>query len=215
MREVEFANGEYYHIFNRGVEKRKIFLDDFDIQRFFKSMAEFNSVEPIGSIYENSFNKKDETSQLGHRVSKLRLIELIAYSLNPNHYHLILKQIKEKGIEKYMHRLGMGYAKYFNNKYKRSGSLFQGKFKAVLIENNEQLLYTNAYVNLNFKVHSYDKKVDLFKTSWNEYVGENNENFCKKDIILEQFENISDYKNYADDSLNMILENKKRYKELE
>lgn len=134
MREVEFANDEYYHIFNRGVEKRKIFLDDFDIQRFFKSTIEFNSIEPIGSIYENSFNKKNNNGlKLGHRVSKFELVELVAYSLNPNHYHLILKQIKEKGIEKYMHRLGMGYAKYFNNKYKRNDSLFQGKFKAVLI----------------------------------------------------------------------------------
>ncbi|MBU3968967.1 transposase [Patescibacteria group bacterium] len=221
MRKTEFANGEYYHIFNRGVDKRKIFSDKYDLQRFFQSMKEFNTLEPIGSIYENSFNKdKDKNHQLGSSASKL--VEFIAYCLNPNHYHFILKQVSEKGIEKIMHKLGGGFAKYFNQKYKRTGALFQGSFKAVHIDSNEQLLYVSSYVNLNFKVHQLGcgapkLELGLVKSSWGEYVGEDatksKEGFCKKDIILGQFKNKNEYKKYALKSLDLILENKEREKE--
>lgn len=210
MRKAEFADGEYYHIFNRGVDKRKIFSDKYDLQRFFQSMKEFNTVEPIGSIYESSFEK--DKHQLGSPTSKL--VGFVCYCLNLNHYHFILEQIHEKGIEKFMHRLGTGYTKYFNIKHKRSGSLFQGRFKSVHISSNEQLLYVSSYVNLNFKVHQLGSPTSkLEKSSWDEYVGENNENFCKKDIILDQFKNKNEYKKYAFESLELILENKKRKKE--
>ncbi|MEK7652480.1 MAG: transposase [Patescibacteria group bacterium] len=213
MRKTEFADDEYYHIFNRGVDKRKIFSDKYDLQRFFQSMKEFNTVEPIGSIYENSFNKdKDKNHQLG--ASGAKLVEFTAYCLNPNHYHFILKQAHEKGIEKFMQKLGAGYTSYFNIKNKRTGVLFQGSFKSVHIDSNEQLLYASSYVNLNFKVHQLGaRSAKLWKSSWGEYVGENNENFCKKDIILDQFKNKNEYKKYAMESLDLILENKKRKKE--
>ena len=125
MRNISFVNGEFYHIYNRGTDKRNIFSDRDDINRFFQSMKEFNVIEPIGSIYENSF----KSQQLGSRASKLelnkKLVNFICYCLNPNHYHFILEQITEKGIEKLLHRIGTGYTKYFNNKNERSGSLFQ------------------------------------------------------------------------------------------
>lgn len=80
------------------------------------------------------------------------MVKFIAYCINPNHYHFILQQVSEKGIEKFMQRLGMGYAKYFNNRRKRSGTLFQGKFKARHIDSNEYLLHVSSYVNLNYKL---------------------------------------------------------------
>ncbi|MFH1978826.1 MAG: transposase [Patescibacteria group bacterium] len=220
MRKTEFANGEYYHIFNRGVDKRKIFSDKYDLQRFFQSMKEFNTLEPIGSIYENSFEKDKHQLECGAP----KLVEFVAYCLNPNHYHFILKQVSEKGIEKIMHKLGGGFAKYFNQKYKRTGALFQGRFKAVHINSNEQLLYMSSYVNLNFKVHQLGCRapkleLGLVKSSWGEYVGEDatksKEGFCKKDIILGQFKNRNEYKKYALESLELILENKEREKEEE
>src|SRR5437868_10728186 len=131
MRKTSFVTGEFYHVYNRGIDKRNIFSDAKDIARFFQSMQEFNNIETIGSIYENSFS-----SPLGSLASKLRkpnkrLVNFICYCLNPNHYHFLLEQIAEKGIEKFLHRLGTGYTKYFNIKNKRSGSLFQGTFKAI------------------------------------------------------------------------------------
>jgi len=212
MRKISLSNGEYYHIFNRGVDKRKIFLDKDDFNRFFQSIREFNSLDPIGSIYENSFKKS-----LGDRVSKLdkegKLVEFISYCLNPNHYHFILEQVADKGIEKFMHRLGVGYTMFFNRKYNRTGALFQGKFKAVHIDSNEYLLYLSAYVNLNDRVHSLGDRVS--KSSWGEYVGGNDKkeikdknNLCKKDIILDQFKNIDEYKSFAKEALEIIKENK-------
>ena len=208
MRKVNFINGEYYHIFNRGVDKRDIFKDKEDIERFFQSMREFNSINPIGSIYENSFR-----NPLGGSTAKTdKLVDFICYCLNPNHYHFILEQVSDNGIEKFMHRLG-GYTWFFNKKYDRSGSLFQGRYKAIHIDSNEYLLYLSAYTNLNDKVHQLGGgAAKLVKSSWSEYVDDilSNNGFCEKDIILGQFKNIDEYKSFAKEALEIIKENKEK-----
>lgn len=205
MRKTIFANNEYYHIFNRGVDKRNIFMNEQDFIRFFQSIEEFNTLSPIGSIYENSFKKNN---QLGHSVSKCEnLVEFVAYCLNQNHYHFILKQVADRGIEKFMHRLGMGYAKYFNEKNERSGALFQGPYKAIHVSTNEYLLHLSAYVNLNDKVHKLGHRVS--KSSLEEYLGEKSVGgFCNKDIIINQFNNIDQYKKFAESSLEDIIKRK-------
>lgn len=203
MREIKLANNEYYHIFNRGVDKRKIFSDYEDVCRFFQSMEEFNTLEPIGSIFENSLRKK----KYGHSVSKqINLVDFVCYCLNPNHYHFVLKQLVDNGIEKFMHRLGNGYTKYFNHRYERIGSLFQGRYKAVHINSNEYLLHVSAYVNLNDRVHRFGHSVS--KSSWDEYVKNDNNSFCEKGIILRQFRNSSEYREFAESSLIDIQERK-------
>jgi putative transposase len=206
-RNLEFVKGEIYHIFNRGVDKRVIFQDEEDFNRFLECIFLFNSMEPIGSIYENRFNKE---KHLGHGVSKVKLVEFICYCLNPNHFHFVLRQITEKGIEKFMHRL-MGYSKYFNNKYKRSGSLFQGPFKAVHVFSNEQLLHASVYVNLNDQVHKLGHGVS--KSSWGEYSGASKGVICSgKNLVLEQFKNFIEYKKFVENSLEWIKENKEETK---
>lgn len=211
-RKVNFATGEFYHIYNRGVDKRTIFSDDYDMKRFFQSMEEFNVEKAIGSIYENSFLKKDQLGGgLGGEASKL--VNFVCYCLNPNHYHFILEQVLDGGIEKFMQRIGTGYTMYFNNRYKRTGSLFQGVFKASHIDSNEYLLHSSVYVNLNDRVH---KIADgLSKSSWNEYIDKSVSDFCKKDIILGQFKNADEYKIFAESSLEDILRRKEAEKELE
>ena len=204
-RNLIFAEEEIYHIYNRGVDKRTIFHDKFDFERFLTSMKEFNVVDPIGSIYENRFNK--DKNKLGNGVSKL--VEFICYCLNPNHFHFIIKQVSEKGIEKFMHRL-LGYTKYYNHKYKRNGVLFQGPFRAIHIESNEQLLHSSIYVNLNDKIHKLGNGVS--KSSWGEYCGLEKENICNKDIILGQFRDIKEFKEFSMNSLEWIIENKKQAK---
>ncbi len=214
MRKIKFVNDEYYHIYNRGVDKRTIFQDMNDLDRFFLSMNEFNVVDPIGSIYENFLLKeRRKKEKFGNLVPKLpKLVEFVCYNLLPNHYHFVLKQLVEKGIQKFMHKLDLGYTNYFNKKYKRSGSLFQGVFKAIHINFNEYLLHLSAYVNLNHRVHNLEKfggsVTELFKSSWNEYLGLNNENFCQKDVILNQFDTIKSYKKFAEESLGRIKERK-------
>jgi REP element-mobilizing transposase RayT len=210
MRNIDFAVGEHYHIFNRGVDKRDIFSDRYDLERFFESMAAFNSIEPIGSIYENSRNQ----DKFGNSVpKKQKLVNFICYCLNPNHYHFILKPLVENGVAKFMHKLGLGYTNYFNEKYKRSGSLFQGKYKAIHIDSNDYLLHLSAYVNLNNKIHQFGNRVPkLLQSSWKEYsedgTGDNAEDFCKKDIILGQFGDKKEYVEFATEAAIFAKENK-------
>lgn len=202
MRKTQFTNNEHYHILNRGVDKREIFSDYEDLTRFLQSMDEFNTIEPIGSLFENFYRKDKKEKQK-------KLVDFICYCLNLNHYHFILEQITDNGIEKFMHRLGVGYTMFFNKKYDRSGSLFQGGYKAIHINSNEYLLHLSAYVNLNNRVHRLGDSVSKFKSksSWGEY--ENNfDGFCKKDIILGQFKNTLEYKEFAENSLESILERK-------
>jgi|SRR3989344_7596276 len=213
QRKTAFVTGEFYHVYNRGVDKRIIFPSEKDIQRFFLSMLEFNTINSIGSIYEHSFDKSTDTKR-----SK-KLVNFIAYCLNPNHYHFLLEQAAERGVEKFMQRLGTGYTNFFNNKHRRSGVLFQGKFKAVHVDKNEYLLHLSAYVNLNNRVHSLGSLASkLVKTSWEEYGSVNKRKrgeFCKKGIILDQFKNKKEYKKFAESSLKDILERRSKLEDLD
>ena len=203
-RKNEFANGEFYHVYNRGVDKRNVYIDAFDVGRFLDGVVEFNTVNPIGSLYENSFRQRDDLS----REPKDRLVNVIAYCLNPNHFHFILEQREDGGISEFMKRLG-GYSWYFNNKYKRNGSLFQGRFKAKHIDSNEYLLHVSAYVNLNHRVHKLGgptpKSVGS-RSSWPEYIGNENEDICEKQVILEQFRNVGEYEEFALSSIKTTLQ---------
>ncbi|MCD5384512.1 MAG: transposase [Candidatus Pacebacteria bacterium] len=221
-KHLPFTEGEYYHIYNRGVDKRTITEDWKDSERFLQSIVEFNTVKPIGSIYENKFSprvssvKKDK---LGGSTTKYdsKLVEIVAYCLNPNHYHLILTPLVEKGIEKFMQKLGTGFTQYFNEKYNRSGSLFQGKFKSAHLDYNEYLMHVAAYVNLNDKVHQLGgRTAKLVRSSWWEYLGESvtsnggkkRAKICDKDIVLGQFKTSKEYEKSAMESLKFTLENR-------
>lgn len=215
MRKTSFVTGENYHVYNRGVDKRIIFTDEYDIRRFLQSMTEFNAVEPIGSLYENSFNK------LGGETPKSpvgRLVNIIAYCLNPNHFHLMLEQSVDGGISEFMKRLGGGFTNYFNNKYKRNGALFQGVFKDAHIDTNEYLLHVSAYVSLNDRVHQLGgetPKLVKSRSSWNEYTDKGVEGICKKEVILEQFKNKGEYEKFALESLELIIKRKQELKGIE
>jgi len=204
-------NDETYHLFNRGVDKRKIFSNQKDLNRFFKSMLVFNCVEPVGSLYEQSFQK--------NKIKKF-LVQFVAYNLLPNHFHFILKQVVEGGISEFMKRLQGGYTWYFNQKEKRSGSLFQGTFKSKYIDSDGYLLHASVYVNLNDKIPLGGLTAKLTKSSWGEYVNPDlykpDEKICSgKDIVLKQFDSVEDYKKFALFSLEDIRAKKEKYKELE
>lgn len=212
MRKDNLVKGEIYHIYNRGVDKRNIVMDKEDMDRFFQSMIEFNTITPIGSIYENSFIKKN--GQLGRLTSKL--VEIVAYCLNPNHFHLLLKQETDSGISEFMKRLGGGYTKYFNTKYGRSGALFQGTFLSKHIDSNEYLLRVSSYVNLNNQIKGRPSFLSM--ASWREYLEDDAESLCsssQKDLILGQFKGVSEYKRFALEALEDIKFQKNKNKDQE
>lgn len=200
MRNLAFAENEFYHIYNRGVDKRNIFSSQSDLERFIASMEQFNTNEVLGN--------------LGRDVSKdnkNKLVNIIAFSLSKNHFHLILEQIIENGIEKFMHKLSMGYAKYFNARNQRSGALFQGRFKAIHIDSDDYLLHLSAYINLNERGHKISNF--LGRSSWNEYLGIASTNICKKEIILERFKTTQEYKRFAEETSKDIVRRKEALKE--
>jgi len=207
MRKSPFVVGEYYHIYNRGVDKREVFANNNDYVRFLKNLREFNSKfirEERARLTEfDSDSDSESESNSGER-----LVDIIAYCLNPNHYHLILKQISEKGIEKFMQKVGTGYTNYFNIKNKRSGALFQGKFKSVHIDSDDYLLYLSAYINENNFIHGYGKRGNWKYASLWEYLGKTNQEICNKKIILDQFRNINDYKEFLDKNATYLKEKK-------
>src|SRR3989338_6329347 len=149
----EDFDGEYYHIYNRGVLKQNIFLDRRDYSRFlflilfFQSPITFNNIgRPISSFVRSSTLNIDSQDVISDRF-----VELSAFALMPNHIHLLVKETKENSLARYMHRINTAYTKYFNTKYRRSGHLFQSRYKSVLVDDNDQLLYLSAYIHKNPK----------------------------------------------------------------
>lgn len=132
----------------------------------------------------------------------------------------MLKQKKDGGISEFMRRMG-GYTYYFNLKYKRSGALFQGRFKAVYVSSNNYILRLSVYINLNSRVHRLGSSrfgslgSRTSKSSWDEYVRKIGDGFCNKDIILKQFKNIVEYQEFAEGALKNILAGKEQYVEME
>ncbi|MDE2001122.1 MAG: transposase, partial [Patescibacteria group bacterium] len=135
MREIT-VTGNTYHVLNRGVDKRKIFLDESDYFRFIHDLFEFNDQNPINNVtyhFNGRNNSKDLASPYigAERKPRKLLVEILAFCLMPNHYHLLLRPKLDNGISLFMRKLNMGYAKYFNQKYERNGTLFQGRYKSV------------------------------------------------------------------------------------
>src|SRR3989344_4042546 len=171
MRKQALVTGEYYHIYNRGVDKRDIFTNKRDIERFIESMREFNQTEIIVSLANL------RKTQIGPKALSERerdpLVLIVVYCLNPNHFHFILKQLVDGGISKFMQKLQGGYTSYFNVKNERTGSLFQGTFKSHLISSENYFNKIIGYTNKNYQIHDIPKsKMNLVFASDNEY--ENN-----------------------------------------
>ncbi|KKQ46294.1 MAG: Transposase [Candidatus Moranbacteria bacterium GW2011_GWC2_37_8] len=189
-REI-IAVDEYYHIFNRGVEKRRIFYQKADYKRFVESLIFFNTDKPgwlVNDIREAGIAFEPEPAE--------RLVDVVAYCVNSNHFHLILKENKEKGIATFMKKICTGYAMYFNKKNERSGILFQGRYKSVHMDSNDLLLYVSAYVNCNSEIHNIEKAQQYAWCSFSEYMNADGI-ICQKNIILDQFKNATEYKEFC------------------
>lgn len=193
-RVTPFVNDNFYHVFNRGVEKRKIFISDQDYQRFIQTLYyyQFEGPKPRFSNH-NRFKIKDFSNNP-------KIVEIICYCLMPNHFHLLLKQVKEKGIQEFLSKVSNSYTKYFNTKNNRVGPLFQGQFKAVAVESDEQLLHLSRYIHLNPYVSELTKDWENFPfSSFAEFTSSSNNSICVKEYILDFYKNPKDYKNFVKD----------------
>ncbi|MFA5926345.1 MAG: transposase [Parcubacteria group bacterium] len=211
MRKIEFTNGEYYHLYNRGVDKRKIFQDKRDFERFKLSMNLLNNQDDGLMIAWRDYKDNNPEAELSDfpllKKKRKKLVEFICYCLNPNHYHLIVKQLVNNGIEKLMHKIGTSHTNYFNTRNSRSGALFQGKFKRVHIKSNSKLLYLAAYVNLNHYIHGYKEKEWKY-SSFPDYLGKRKKGLCNKKVIMNQFKDYTDFKKFIFENA-VYMKNKK------
>jgi len=140
---------ELYHILNRGVEKRNLFVDKKDFARFVHDLYEFNDVRPAGSTYYNFEKNLDLRNPDMGGKKRERIIDLHGWCLMKNHYHLLLSERREGGLSLFLRKLNVGYANYFNERYRRSGTLFQGRTKKILIDSHPHSLYILNYIHLN------------------------------------------------------------------
>ncbi len=219
MSRIQFQNNKYYHVYNRGIEKRDIFMDYQDFVRFIRSMREFNVVQPIGSLYEKDYKKTTETkSPIGDLVSSSAvsspLVNLISYSLIPNHYHFMIEQLEDKGISKFMHKLNLGYSMYFNKRYNRSGSLFEGPFKIKEVNSYSHFLKLLVYVNCNYEVHKLGKSKDWIWSSYLDSIGARNGSLCNLDVVKNEFRDLNEFKNFCNQVLPDIIKIKELKKYL-
>ncbi len=154
IRKVSFVPGEYYHIYNRGNSKQKIFTDKNDYQRFVDLLYAVNS--------EDKFNFSDSIKGISvyERSPKDKLISIGAYCLMPNHFHILVTPLSEEGLSRFMQKLSTAYAMYFNKKNNRTGSIFEGKFKAEHLKDDIYLKYIFSYIHLN--------PIKLIQKDWKE-----------------------------------------------
>jgi len=154
MRKIIISPGEYYHVYNRGNNKQEIFKNDHDRARLLFSLLGLQSelvLKNISRLVSNFVHKKSLTLENDDivNIAKKRYVDLVNFSLMPNHFHLILFERQAGGISRYMQRVLNSYTKYFNTRHEKHGHLFGGTYRAVHIEDNEQLLYASAYVHRN------------------------------------------------------------------
>ena len=222
-----YIENGFYHIYNRGVEKRRIFLDNQDYQVFLSYLKIYLS--PI----EESINNLQNNNELINRYKNIQIsrlytlnnffkkINLVCYVLMPNHFHLELRQTNKKEIEIFMRSLITKYTMYFNRKYKRVGPLFQGRYKAVLILGEEYQLHLSRYIHLNpmelliknqqlqsYPWSSYPSYVGNLKTKWL------NKEFILSSFIKNQNNLFNSYKEFVEDYTKKMEENNKTYKDL-
>lgn len=190
-RVAPFASGYFYHIFNRGVEKRIIFSNERDHQRFLQTLYyyQFRGPKPRFSMYTR-FKDKDFSRNP-------KIVEVICYCLMPNHFHILAKQIEDGGIQEFIRKATNSYTKYYNTKHKRVGHLFQGTFKAVPIETDPQLLHVSRYIHLNPYVSELTDNLDNYPySSYPHFIGLKKDNLCESEVILESFKDSADYKEF-------------------
>lgn len=142
VRRHSFSIEEFYHLYNRGVDKRFIFLDKSDKERFIRLLYVCNSSERL--VY-----KSIKKLPLDEIIIGKKLVAIGAYCLMDNHFHILIKEVTEGGLVKFMSKLLTAYSKYFNKKYDRSGALFSSEFKATHLDNDEYLKYIFAYIHMN------------------------------------------------------------------
>lgn len=190
-----YVENSYYHIYNRGVEKRLIFLDQQDYSVFLNYLKEYllpkdeNGLREQLSSPNTSYKERDKILKLLGLNNFYEEIILLAYCLMPNHLHFFIKQKSPQSIDKFMQSLSTRYIMYFNRKYNRVGPLFQGVYKAVLLTNDAQFIYLSKYIHKQ-ALRMQGKTLQGWQdqpSSYPEYLGERKTDWVHPEEVLSYF----------------------------
>lgn len=204
-RTIPLITKQVYHVVNRGVASQPIFLAKSDYERAKETMFFYqNRKLPLRySFFLRSPSKERENIISELAKKKNFLVEIICYCFMPNHIHLLLKQTHDGGISSFMSNFSNSYTRYFNTNKKRVGPIFQGKFNAIRVETDEQLLHTSRYIHLNpytsYIVKNLKDLIYYPHSSFPEYLNPENSNFCSKELILSRYKNPDFYKKFVFD----------------
>ncbi|MBL7085125.1 MAG: transposase [Candidatus Omnitrophica bacterium] len=221
MRKKVFTLGDFVHVYNRGNRKQPIFRELYDYWRFLQTLYYFNNDISIANPFRSLKGKSNLTcySLLSWPTNwppQKPLVKIIAFSLMKNHFHFLLKEIKESGIVSFVHKLGTGMARYFNTKYQEVGGLFQGRYKAARIDNDKYLQYLSVYIQVKNPFELYPggfcKAIRNFDMAFEwaaqhpycslgDYAGKRNSPLIDKDLLGEMFGSPGKYKKFAKDCM--------------
>ena len=198
----ELSSGAIVHVFNRGNNREKIFHDEQDYRAFLFRIGLALGFEP------EELNKFSLLSLPYSRIritdTKKNLFRLHSFCLMPNHFHLLIEQRKDVSISKLISKVCTSYAKYFNKKYKRVGHTFQDKFKAVLVKDNPQLMWTSAYIHMNPVKDGLVKNPSQYVwSSYNDFISDRNLPIVHKDLLVGIF---GKKDNFKKETLNQFFD---------
>lgn len=203
-----YVKDGFYHIYNRGVEKRIIFEDDQDYKVFLKYLKEALSPLPNPKLLMKTISLQGASFKGVPRQPKnfLNQIDLLVFCLMPNHFHLLVKQSNSDSMESFMRSVVTRYSMYFNKRYDRVGKLFQGHYKACLVKNDNYLLHLSRYIHTN-PLENYSNLTKAY-SSYSQYIGLTKSNWLKPELILSFFDKAdksffkgtSTYKNFVEKS---------------
>lgn len=179
-----FEEGAYYHIYNRGNRKQHIFLEDRDYKRFLDKVLEYKESLPLN---------------------------IVAYCLMPNHFHFLIKSISPLSVSKFFSNLCNSHSKYFNTKYETVGSLFQGRFKSIKVEEDDYLVHLSRYIHLNpasllYGVPAIEKLINYKWSSLSQYLSGTKSDLVDSSVVLDYFakdNSVDDYKMFIAAQINL------------
>ncbi len=172
MRKIKLAEGSIYHVFTKSIAGYVIFNNQEEYDRMLDSIKFYQMGKPLISFARFNESTKGKQNIVVEASKGEEQINIIAYCLMPTHIHFILEQKKEEGISNYMNNLLNSYTRYFNLKHGRKGTLWESRFKNVLVEDDIQLLHLTRYIHLNpVTAHIVDDPKDWGHSSYHEYIG--------------------------------------------
>ena len=187
IRKQPLATDQYVHVMNRGVAKMPTFLGAGDYSRAIETLKYYRFVEPPIKYSDlQKLTPLPRAQILRNLEGEDQLVEIIAFTTMPNHFHLLLRQLVDDGVSTFLRRWTNSYTRYFNTRHERIGPLFQGVFKSVAIHSDDQLLHVSRYIHINLVVAELVELQELAsspRTSYGAYVGRP-QNWLNPELIL-------------------------------